>query len=83
MKLDLEKQAKDIQRKLKNDVIGARDYGVYVNTLLKIQQQLESQSEGKFWKDLRELKEAFESLEEFDISGYKSLFEKKKKVLLA
>jgi hypothetical protein len=89
MKIDLEKYTKDIQHKLDHEKIGARDYGVYVNTLLNIQKQLEGRTEGKWWKDLRDLKEAFESLEEFEIDDrYKSIFEspkgqKKKQIFLA
>lgn len=79
--MNLEKLAKEVESKMKT--AGARDHSLYVNTLLKIQQQLEGQAEGKWWIQLRELKEAFEALEEFDIDRYKSLFEKKKEILLA
>ena len=72
--MNLEKLAKEVENKMKT--AGARDHSLYVNTLLKIQQQLEGQSEGKFWVALRELKEEFENLEEFKIN--KSVFEKKK-----
>ena len=61
----------------------SRDHATYTNVLLGINKQLEGQTEGKWWIQLRELKESFEALEEFDIDRYKSLFEKKKKILLA
>ncbi len=80
MKIDLEKLAKEVVGKMKT--AGARDHSLYVNTLLKIQQQLESQSEGKWWQELRDLKETFEGIEEFKLD--KSIFEKaeKKKLFL-
>lgn len=79
--MNLEKLAKEVESKMKT--AGARDHSLYVNTLLKIQQQLEGQSEGKFWLALRELKETFENIEEFKLD--KSIFEspkgQKKKIL--
>lgn len=84
MKIDLEKQAKEILERLKNPKLGARDYGLYTSTLVKIQQHLEAQSEGKWWDELRKLKEGFEAVEEFEISDkYKSIFEKKNNLFLA
>jgi hypothetical protein len=77
--VNLEKLAKEIEGKMKT--AGARDHSLYVNTLLKIQQQLEQQSEGRWWKQLRELKEAFESIEALQLGDpdeYRSIFEKKK-----
>jgi hypothetical protein len=60
----------------------SRDHATYTNVLLGINRQLEGQAEEKWWKQLRELKESFEALEEFDIDRYESVFEKKKKTLL-
>lgn len=81
MKIDLEKLAEDAMVRMKN--AGPRDHSLYVTTLLKIQQHLEAQSEGKWWNQLKELKEGFEATEDFEISDkYKSIFEKKNNLFL-
>jgi len=80
--LKLKELERITEKKLK-ECESSRDHATYTTVLLNINKQLENQSEGKWWIQLRELKEAFEALEEFDIDRYKSLFEKKKEILLA
>lgn len=79
---ELEKLKKEIRAKMDKPGLGARDHSTYTTTLLKIQQQLDTQSESKWLVKLRELKQASGAIEELQFGDpvlYKSIFENGKK----
>jgi len=84
--MKLEELAKETEKKLKT-CTSSRDHATYTQVLLNINKELEAKSESKWWIKLRDLKEAFESIEELtlgDSTLYKSIFEngEKKKIFV-